>query len=172
MRLLQGPVFDNLFRTFHHSAFHLELKDSYHVPEEAGPFESFIKGIPDDFSWHQPWLNLVQEATQAGKHITRVRVVSVPHCDYTRWGLSVAPLNIQAGEDLRWLPRHRAGHIDFPSEDYWLFDDHRVVFTVFQDDGRFAGGVEVSDPQVIEQCRKAHQQVWALAVPHEQYIVM
>ncbi|MGH3826448.1 MAG: DUF6879 family protein, partial [Pseudonocardiaceae bacterium] len=81
-----------------------------------------------------------------------------------------APLNIEAGEDLRWLPRHRATGIDFPSEDYWLFDDNRVVFTIFTDDGRFAGGAEVSEAVIIEQCRKVHQKVWALAIPHEQYI--
>jgi hypothetical protein len=114
----------------------------------------------------------VREATQAGKSITRVRVVTVPHSDYTRWGLTVAPLNIEAGEDLRWLPRHRAVGIDFPEHDYWLFDDNRVVFTVFAEDGRFVGGTGESDPEIIEQCRKVHQRVWALAIPHEQYIVM
>jgi hypothetical protein len=46
------------------------------------------------------------------------------------------------------------------------------VFTVFAEDGRFAGGVEVSDPEITEQCRKAHQQVWALAVPHDEYTSM
>lgn len=172
MALLHGQAFDGLFRTFHHAAFHLELKDSYHVPEEAGPFELFLQGKPDDFSWHQPWLKLVREATQAGKSITRVRVVTVPHGDYTRWGLSVAPLNIEAGEDIRWLPRHHATGIDFPSDDYWLFDGNRVVFTVFAEDGRFIGGTEVSESGIIEQCRKAHQQVWALGIPHEQYASM
>jgi hypothetical protein len=172
MTLLQGQEFDNLFHSFHRSAFHLELQDSYHTPEEAGPFGLFLQGQPDDFSWHHPWLRLVREATQAGKSITRVRLVTVPHCDYTRWGLSVAPLNIQAGEDLRWLPRHLAAGIDFPPEDYWLFDDNRVVFTLFAEDGRFAGGAPVSDPQIIQQCRTVSQQVWALAIPHEQYICM
>lgn len=172
MKLLQGEAFDDLFRTFNRTAFHLELKDSYHVPEEASPFELFIKGKPDGFSWHQPWLRLVCEATHAGKSITRVRVVTVPHCDYTRWGLTVAPLNIEAGEDLRWLPRHLTSGIDFPADDYWLFDDNRVVFTVFAEDGRFAGGAEVSDPEITEQCRKVHQQVWALAVPHDEYTSM
>jgi len=172
MTLLQGQAFDNLFRIFHRSAFHVELKDSHHVPEEAGPFELFIQGKPDDFSWHQPWLRLVREATQAGKSITRVRMVTVQHCDYTRWGLTVAPLNIQTGEDLRWLPRHRASDIDFPPDDYWLFDDNQVVFTLFENDGHFAGGAQVSDPQITQQCRTVHQQVWALAILHEQYISM
>lgn len=172
MKLLQGEAFDDLFRTFDQTAFHLELKDSYHVPEEAGPFDLFMEGKPDDFSWHQPWLRLVRAATQAGKSITRVRVVTVPHSDYARWGLTVAPLNIDAGEDVRWLPRHLADGVDFPADDYWLFDDNRVVFTVFADDGRFAGGAQASDPQAVEQCRKVYQQVWALAVPHDEYASM
>lgn len=172
MKLLKDEDFDNLFRTFNRTAFHLELKDSYHVPEEAGPFELFLAGKPDDFSWHQPWLSLVREATQAGKIMTRIRVVTVPHSDYVRWGLTVAPLNIAAGEDIRWLPRHLANGIDFPMDDYWLFDGNRVVCTVFEDDGRFAGGVEASDPEIIEQCRKVHEQVWALAVPHDEYVSM
>lgn len=172
VKLLRGEVFADLFRTFNRTAFHLELKDAYHVPEELEPFRRFLEGKPDDFAWHQPWLRLVREATQAGKSITRVRVVTVPHSDYARWGLAVAPLNIAAGEDVRWLPRHLATGIDFPADDYWLFDDTRVIFTVFEEDGRFAGGTEAFDPEIIEQCRKVHEQVWALAVPHSEYAPM
>ncbi|MQA25272.1 MAG: hypothetical protein GEU94_07340, partial [Micromonosporaceae bacterium] len=106
MELLQGDAFDNLFRGCERTAFHLEVQDSYHTPEEAGPFWLFLEGKPDDFAWHQSWLRLVREATQAGKRITRARVVTVPHVDYTRWGLTVAPLNIDVGEAIRWLPRH------------------------------------------------------------------
>jgi hypothetical protein len=170
MGLLAGDDFDNLFRTFERTAFHLELQDSYHVPEESGPLTLFLEGKPDDFAWHQQWLRLVREVRQAGKRMTRARVVTVPHSDYARWGMMVAPLNIEAGEDIRWLPRHLAGGIDFPADDYWLFDDRRLVFTVFHDDGRFLGGTETTDAGVIEQCRRVHDQVWPLAIPHAEYI--
>lgn len=172
MKLLQGEAFSDLFRTFNRTAFHLELKDSYHVPEEAGPFELFMKGKPDDFSWHQRWLKLVRDATQVGKMINRVRVVTVPHSDYARWGLAVAPLNIEAGEDIRWLPRHLVDDIDFPADDYWLFDCNRVIFTVFEEGGRFAGGMEEFDPGVIEQCCRVQEQVWARAIPHLEYVAI
>lgn len=170
MALLRGDGFRNLFRTFNETAFHLELKDSYHVPEESGPFSLFLDGKPDDFAWHEPWLNIVREATRAGKRMTRVRVVTVPHSDYTRWGLTVARLNIAAGEDIRWLPRRLAKGIEFPPQDYWLFDDTRVVFTEFHEDGRFLGGTEATGPQVVAQCRHAHEQVWSRAISHAQYM--
>src|SRR5262245_39532743 len=131
MELLQGEAFDNLFRTFTRTAFHLEMQDTYHDPGEAGPFELFLEGRPDDFAWNQPWLNLVREVSRSGKRLTRVRLATVPHSDYIRWGLTVASLNIEAGEDIRFLPRHLARGIDFPENDFWLFDDSRVIFTVF-----------------------------------------
>jgi hypothetical protein len=169
VELLQADAFDELFRSFQQTAFHLELQDSYHTPEEAGPFDLFLASEPDDFAWHQSWLDLVREATVAGKRITRARLVTVPHGDYTRWGLTVAPLNIEAGEDIRWLPRHLAADLSLTTDDYWLFDDKRVVFTIFEPNGRFAGGASTVDPVIVEHCRRTRDEVWALAIPHDEY---
>lgn len=171
MELLQGKAFDDLFRTFNHRAFHLEVQDSYYTPEEASPFYLFLTGQTDDFTWHRPWLNLVREATGTGKHIRRARIVTVPHVDYTRWGLTVAEHNIAAGEDIRWLPRHLINSTDLSNDDYWLFDDDQVVFTVFEPDGRFAGGAATTDLTVVEYCRTVRERVWQAAIPHSEYIV-
>lgn len=64
MRLLQGPAFEDLFRTFERSAFHLEVEDTYQTPEESGPFKAFLAGELDDYRWHRPWLDLVQDCTR------------------------------------------------------------------------------------------------------------
>jgi hypothetical protein len=114
-------------------------------------------------------LDLVRQATDAGRTITRVRVVSVPHVDYTRWGLAVAEHNIAAGEDIRWLPRHLVDPAELPRDDYWLFDDDRVVFTVFEPGGRFAGGVVTTDPRIVDRCRTVRDLVWDAAIPHGEY---
>jgi hypothetical protein len=170
MELLQDEAFESLFRTFALTAFHLELQDEYHTPEEAGPFRLFLDAEPDDFAWHEPWLRLVREVTSAGKRINRVRVVTVPHSDYARWGLAVAPRNIEAGEDIRWLPRHRTTDLDLPTDDFWLFDNDWVVFTVFTPSGQFGGGAVTGDPHIVRHCRRAYEQVWERAVPHHQYV--
>jgi hypothetical protein len=170
MRLLQGPAFDNIFRRFERSAFHLEVEDSYHTPDESEPFRKFLNGELDDFEWHLPWLRLVREATSSGKHVKRVRIVSEPHVDYTRWGLTVAPLNIESGEDIRWLPRRLTLDLDITSDDFWIIDDQRVVFTIFTPDGRFSGGAETVDPVIVERCVKVRDRVWAAAIPHADYV--
>ncbi|MGH3906525.1 MAG: DUF6879 family protein [Pseudonocardiaceae bacterium] len=170
MKLLQNEAFDALFHSFTHTAFHLEVQDSYHTPDEAGPFELFLTGQADDFAWHQPWLNLVRNVTASGKSIRRVRVVTVPHIDYTRWGLTVAPHNIAAGEDIRWLPRHLIDGDALPTDDYWLLDDDRAVFTVFEPSGRFAGGAATSDPKIVSYCREVRDRVWTAAISHSEYV--
>lgn len=170
MELLQDEAFYALFHSFARSAFHLEVQDSYHTPDEAGPFDLFLAGEADDFVWHQPWLNLVREVTSAGKTITRARVVSVPHVDYTRWGLTVAPQNIAAGEDIRWLPRHLIAADALPADDYWLFDDELVAFTVFEPSGRFAGGAATRDAKIASYCREGRDRVWEAAIPHNEYV--
>ncbi|WP_369076878.1 DUF6879 family protein [Paractinoplanes ovalisporus] len=49
--------------------------------------------------------------TAAGRRIERVRIITVPHVDYTRWGLSFAPLHIEARErlDRQARPRMTSG---------------------------------------------------------------
>lgn len=170
MELLQDEAFDILFDSFGHTAFHLEVQDSYRTPDEAGPFERFLAHQEDDFAWHQPWLNLVRKVTASGRSIRRARVVTVPHVDYTRWGLTVAPHNIAAGEDIRWLPRHLIDPDSVSADDYWLFDDDLVVFTVFEPSGRFAGGAATSDPKIVAYSLEVRDRVWAAAISHNEYI--
>ncbi len=170
MELLQDEAFDALFHSFAHAAFHLEVQDSYHTPDEAGPFELFLTRQDDDLAWHQPWLNLVRNVAATGKIIRRARVVTVPHGDYTRWGLTVAPHNIAAGEDIRWLPRHLIDAEVLTTDDYWLFDDNLVVFTVFEPSGRFAGGAATSDPTIVSYCCTVRDRVWEAAIPHGKYV--
>jgi hypothetical protein len=97
-------------------------------------------------------------------------VVTVPHGDYTRWGLTVAKHNIGAGEDIRWLPRHLIEPEELTSDDYWLFDDERVVFTVFEPGGQFVGGAATTDPTMVARCREVRDRVWQTAIPHEKYV--
>src|SRR5688500_14161959 len=71
VELVQNELFFALFGSFAGTAFHVEVQDSYHTPDEAGPFELFLTQQHDDLAWHQPWLNLVRNVTKAGNSIQR-----------------------------------------------------------------------------------------------------
>ena len=60
-------------------AFHLEQRDTYNVAAEDEPFGRWLRGEPDDYAWHQDWLNFLRQATAAGVQVQRVRLASIPH---------------------------------------------------------------------------------------------
>lgn len=151
-------------------AFHLEQRDTYTVASEDEPFGRWLRGEPDDYAWHADWLSFLRQATASGVEVQRVRLASLPHTDYIRWGLEVSPLNIAAGEDIRYLPRHLATDIQLPEDDYWLLGDGTLILSVFSADGRTGGFVRAQSPELLGQCLTVREQVWERAIPYAQYI--
>jgi hypothetical protein len=80
-----------------------------------------------------------------------------------------AALNIEAGEDIRWLPRNLLDGLDVTADDFWLIDRKRVVFTVFTPDGTFSGGAETVDPVIVDRCNTVRDTLWSIAVSHVDY---
>lgn len=133
---------------FEHTAFRLETRDQYNSPREAEPFRKFVAGEPD-VSFHENWLNMVREATAEGSLFSRVRVVSFPLTDYTRFGMWVSGFTREAGDDIRYLDRDQADAVELPKHDFWLFDSRKLVKMHFGDDDRFVGAEVIEDRSTI-----------------------
>lgn len=171
MQLLHGNPWPDLFGECKREAFHLEVRDTYAVPQESEPLRKFLDGEPDDFAWFTDWKQLVQHTTDRGVAVRRVRVVTVPHVDYQRWLLTLTAVNAEAGEDIRYLPRHLVDAGLVPSDDYWLLDEERVFFNLVDANGRAAGATALTtDARIVEFCRTAKEHLWALATPYADYV--
>lgn len=92
---------------------------------------------------------MIREATAENRRFTRVRVVSVPLSDYSRFGLWAAQRTSDAGEDIRYLSRDVAEQLDLPNHDYWLFDSRKLVRMHFGTEDKFRGGEIVEDAAEI-----------------------
>jgi len=167
--LLKGEDFNQLFRDFKRSAFHLEMQDEYTVTEEIEPLRKWRTGEPDDYEWVQEWHKLIKAATAAGKTVTRARVITEPVTEYVRFEHAMARFNVAAGERLYWVPRQLTTGIQFPDHDYWLLDESVLAFNVFAADGSSFGAKVVTDPATVEQCLRVRDQVLAVGIPHDQY---
>ncbi|CAM4259910.1 DUF6879 domain-containing protein [Nocardia ninae] len=168
MLLTQDDTFLDLFHKAKREAFHLEVKDAYYTPDYV-PLRKYLANEADDYEWFQPWLNHVRETTDRGVAVNRARVVTVPHNDYTNYAKHVARLNAEAGEDVRYLPRHLINPDDLTTDDWWIFDDSVVAFTVFEPSGRWVGGAVTTDPRILEYIRTVKERVWSVAVPLADY---
>ena len=169
MESITYSEFEKVFRSSKR-AWHLEAKDTYNVAGEDEHFGKFLKGEPDDYEWMAGWFDFIREVTAAGVAVQRLRIVSEPHAAYTKWGFEIAPLSADAGEDIRYLPRHRLADISPPEEDCWLFDDDKLILSVFSDDGRTGGFARETDADLIGQYRTVRDRLWPLATRFGKYV--
>jgi hypothetical protein len=167
---LVGERFGALFDSFERSAFRLETRDTYAVPEEAEAYQRFLAGEPLTLDWFEPWLETIRRIASSGRTMQRVRLVSNPPMDYQRFELAVTPANLDAGEDIRLLTRAVAATLDLPDHDYWLFDDSRLVVMHFTDEGRFLGAEELGSPSDVAAHRNARDRAVAAAVGYWQFV--
>lgn len=129
----------------------------------------FLADEPDDLPWMQDWLAMIREATAEGRRFARVRVVSMPLTDYSRFGLWCAQFTNGAGEEIRYLTRDRAEAEGLPNHDYWLFDSRRLVRMHFDDADSFLGAELVEDPNIIVQHNYWRDAAWHKAVRRDDF---
>ncbi|MEU3187138.1 DUF6879 family protein [Streptomyces sp. NPDC006923] len=167
------PTFDELISRCRYSAVHLEMRDSYAVDYEKGPFAEWRAGVrldpADRASWWRPWLDLMSATVARGVTVRRARIVSEPVSEYIRYEHSATFTNVAAGEQVRWLARRNASDIALPGNDFWLFDDQWVHWNHFAGDGTSTGEEISDDPRAAELCAEAFEMTWSRAVPHDQY---
>jgi hypothetical protein len=157
-----------LFESFEREALHLELRDFYDTGD-LEKVERWKSGKHDDLKWLDPWCDRVREGIAQGKAYRRACVVSEPLSDYQKWAYSITQPNLDAGEDVRWVPRRRTSTIALPGNDFWLFDDSAVVFGIFGGDGNVVERQLSTEPEVIRFCRSAFDAVWAVSILHSEY---
>jgi hypothetical protein len=129
----------------------------------------FLAGQPDDLPWIQSWLDMLRAATVAGRRFARVRMVTLPLTDYSRFGVWCARFTGGAGEDIRYLTRDQASAAGLPEQDYWLFDSRKLLRMHFDEHDRFLGGELVEDPAEIVQANYWRDAAWHQAVRRDDF---
>ncbi|TDD88376.1 hypothetical protein E1298_15135 [Actinomadura rubrisoli] len=145
---------------------HLEMRDGY--DEEPHFLQWQQTGDATGYDWSR-WIGLVGAARERGVTFRRLRIVSEPVSDYIRWEHAISYGNVDAGEDLRWLPRSRAYDLTLPGADLWLFDRRRARFGIQRGDGSRGTYEFSSDPRVVRQVIASFEMAWERAIPHEEY---
>ncbi|WP_435173320.1 DUF6879 family protein [Actinacidiphila sp. bgisy145] len=164
------PEFSDLIASATASAVHLETRDTYYSNPR---FEAWQDGHRVDWaaraSWWGPFHDTIAAAVARGVLVRRARVVSEPVSDYIRWEHYVTRANVEAGEDVRWLPRSQTTGMLLPGNDFWLFDRTLARVHHFAGDGAHVRDELADDPKLTAQLSNAFEQVWSQAVPHDEY---
>lgn len=166
MRAVGLDELRNLCRGITASFVHLETRDSYGTETELPHLAAWLRGEPDDHAWLEWWLHMLREHRSAGRTCRRARVVSEPLSDYQRWITSHVGLFLDAGEEIRYVPRPRLTSTALPgSGDFYVFDDRLALFLHYAGNGTNTSCEVTDDPTTVQACRRAFDSVWALSVP-------
>lgn len=150
--------------------FRLELLDFYIAPNEREPYARFLAGEPHDPTWREPWKCFVQQARGAGKRLERVHVVTEPLTEYVHFELTCAyPASVEAGEDVRILPRDVAVDLALPSCDFWLFDD-RLAMMRYDEGGNWLSVEFIDDALAVALAARARNVALQHAIPLSAYL--
>lgn len=163
--------FAELFGSASRTLDHLELHDRYAVDSEDEMWRWWVdNGRPDRLPRDEnAYWDLTTETTARGVAVRRARVVSTdPVSDYQRFLYADSWRSIECGELVRWLSRDLVSDLRLPGNDCWLADadlgSARVLFNVFDADGRPKGKQITMDPDVAKFCAESFAAVWERAV--------
>lgn len=167
---LASPEWAALFTTFTDSAFRLEGLQHYTMDDEAEAFARFCAGQDPhvNLSW---WTGLARGNTAAGRRMARVRVITEPPSDYTRFELAHYPAMVAAGDDIQvittpegtWPP-------GLPRHDFWLFDDRDVWILDYDHTGTFLGAELRTDPETVTSHQRWRDAAIGQAIPVSEYL--
>jgi hypothetical protein len=161
--------FQDLTASIQRSAVHLETRDGYGTETELPHMAKWAAGEPDDLDWLQGWCTKVRDHVTKGRTVRRAKIVSEPLSDYQRWAYTLVGPMVDAGEDIRWVPRRSTSSIAIPGNDFYVLDDELVVFLHYAGSGLNIALTTSTDRADVDRCRTAFEQVWALSIPHRDY---
>lgn len=165
------PTFAELIRRCTASAVHLEVHEQHLT--SAPDYQAWLaaRSLPADSAGpYRAYMEAVAAAAGRGVLVRRARIVSEPVSDYVRWEHALTgPVNIAAGEQVRWLPRQLASLLLIPGNPYWVLDGHLVRFSLFDGNGEWSGNQCSDHPEVIAACWEAFEAVGDRAVPYADY---
>jgi hypothetical protein len=167
--LLSDADWQGFFTSFKQSAFRLETRSIYTVPDEQANFRRFLSGERPPKDRHYPWLDLVRGARDTGRTMRRVHVVTRPLSDYLRfefqWGYVYS---VKAGEEIRILDLTDQPNPGLPEEDFWMFDERQIIRMLYRTDGTHLGRDKLVNPDLGRYLRY-RDLAWENSIPFEDY---
>jgi hypothetical protein len=151
----------DLFDRFTSTAFRLEARQQYLVPEEGDELRRFLRGEPrgERSLRTHAWMRQIAESTLAGRRWQRVRLIAHPLSNYTRFELFGLLGNSACGDETRFAVLNEHPELaELVAQDYWMFDYDTPAPAVglmrYDEEGHFLGADVSRDPEVIERCKR------------------
>ncbi|MEW2631865.1 DUF6879 family protein [Streptomyces sp. NPDC048389] len=168
-RIIDLGEFENLFRTFQHTAWRLETRRGYANDEATATYRQFVETGAAQWDLDDAYCTMIRSQTGQGKRVERVRIVDAPPTTGQLYLLDNAKRNSALGEDIRNLSRADAERLRLPAEDFWIFDSRMVARLNFTNDDQLVDVELITEPAEVVARSLIRDAAWHHAVPHETF---
>ncbi|BCL24218.1 DUF6879 family protein [Streptomyces tuirus] len=159
----------HLFRDFRHTAFRLETRRGYASDRQSPLWPKWQAGEDVAAEPANAWRQNVRAQVGQGKRFERVRLVDEPLTQGQQFLLARAPSNVEAGEDIRYLPRSEAHPLRLPDYDFWLFDSKILARFAFDENDTTLGVYVTEEPAEVLAACQARDAAWHHALPTAEF---
>lgn len=156
-------------KAFEREAFRLEILDDYNIPSSAENVRAFLAGEPKPEGHNAQWVETVRAATERGKRMYRVHILSRPLTDYLRYELGWGYVtNMTGGEEFFVLDTTEKPNPLAGVPDFWMFDESTPVVMHYDETGAFEGP-EFLSPERAPEFVTYRDTAMAHAVPFPEW---
>lgn len=159
------------FTAFEREAFRLETLDDYSQSGGVDAYQAFLAGEEQPESYKSAaWLTTVGKATEAGKRVYRVHILSRPLTDYLRFELSWGyRRNMSAGEEFFILDTTEKENPIPDAPDFWLFDGQAAGVMAYDGAGKYLGSEILEEDDRMAEFLSFRDTALAHAMPFTEW---
>ena len=146
-----------MFKTFKKSASRIETLPQYKIiGDEWDRYQSFTKGECLEKYNSSSWAKMLRDYKKIGKTVERIRVVPNELNSYLIFEFDCYVQSIMAGEKINVVDKSEYDKLVNSKTigDYWIFDNHDVLYMEYDADGVFLKSRLIEDDEIKKECIK------------------
>jgi hypothetical protein len=127
--------------------FRFEKLQYYDEGDNDAGLKKFIESGELPLTEMQQWFDFIKKKISEKILMQRVRFVTFPETDYTKYELAVHRKSIEAGDDIRVILDSDYEKLGDDPQDFWLIDDKTTLLMNYEGKGTFADFEVIEDPK-------------------------
>ena len=168
-------IFDSWWIASKSEIFRLQLLNEYHVEEEEKVFNEYKEGkrvnLQNDINTIE-WLKKLKNKKVEGVRNINLMVIDLPLSDYLKFSVNTYLLDQKRyGRESFFIEREKVAEIVRGVQDYWLFDNEKLLLMNYDNGGHFLSASEpMTDMAIVSRYIRLKEAMLTKAMPMEKFL--
>ncbi|MDQ6984793.1 MAG: hypothetical protein Q9M91_04230 [Candidatus Dojkabacteria bacterium] len=108
-----------------------------YLSEDKESLDKYLKTGKVDMTDNAEWFDFLKSKNKGGVSTKRVRLVTLPINDYTKFEIEVFKVAKKYGDDIKIIMDSEFNQLDLPKIDFWNIDNKTVLKLNYDESGKY-----------------------------------